>query len=121
YQTFPGPFATQHGALVGNGGVGPTMGKTSRSRLTIAKLSGLWAGVKPSLSPQNAAPSGVLLAVSGSGTGTTEPLGAPQGVSGSWSTEPDLRVMAAQVLPTAIWPAEESASLMTPPGPPKGH
>ena len=58
YQTFPGPLATQHGALVGYGGVGPVIGKTSLLLFTIAKLSGLWAGVNPRTSSQNAAPSG---------------------------------------------------------------
>ena len=57
YQRFPGPFATQQGALVGKEGVGPAMGKISRLGLTMAKLSGLCAGVNPRLSPQNAAPS----------------------------------------------------------------
>src|SRR5215469_9258133 len=41
YHTFPGPFATQQGALFGYGGVGPLMGKTFRFASTIAKLSGL--------------------------------------------------------------------------------
>ena len=31
YQMFPGPLATQQGALVGYGGVGPVIGKTSRA------------------------------------------------------------------------------------------
>lgn len=50
------PFATQHGALLGHGGVGPVIGTTVWSFLTIAKLSGLCAGVNPSRSLQNASP-----------------------------------------------------------------
>src|ERR1700744_1442204 len=97
YQMFPAPFATQQGALVGNDGVGPTIGKMSRSGLTIAKLSGLCAGVKPRSSPQKSAPSGVLLAVEGRATAAVDPLSAPSRVSGSCSTDPDFKVTAPQV------------------------
>ena len=83
YQRFPGPLATQQGALVGYGGVGPVIGKTSRFLSTIAKLSGLWAGVNPRTSSQNAAPSGVLLAVLGSVTAALDPLSAPSHLRGN--------------------------------------
>src|SRR6267378_1300617 len=96
---FPGPLATQQGALEGNGGVGPVIGKTSRFLSTSAKLSGLWAGVKPRISPQKAAPSGVLFAVLGSATGVLAPPSAPSR-RGSCRTDPDLSVTAAQLLPT---------------------
>src|ERR1700679_487582 len=87
YQTFPGPLATQHGALVGYGGVGPVIGKISALLFTIAKLSGLCAGVNPRTSSQNAAPSGVLLAVAGSATAVLVPSSAPSHRSGSCMTE----------------------------------
>ena len=44
YQMFPGPFATQQGALMGKDGVGPAIGVRLRSSSTMAKLSGLCAG-----------------------------------------------------------------------------
>ena len=96
YQTFPGPLATQQGAFVGYGGVGPVIGKTSRLLFTIAKLSGLWAGVNPRTSSQNAAPSGVLLAVLGSVTAALDPLSAPSHVRGSCRRDPEVMVTAAQ-------------------------
>src|ERR1700690_231313 len=77
YQTLPGPFATQQGAFVGNDGVGPAMGNTVLLLSTMAKLSTLWAGVNPRISPQNAAPSGVLFAVPGSATVVLVPVSAP--------------------------------------------
>ena len=76
YHTFPRPFATQQGALLGYDGVGPTIGKTSRFASKIAKLSGLCAGVNPRIFPQNAAPSGVLFAPLGSVTLRLVPLSA---------------------------------------------
>ena len=120
YQMFPGPLATQQGALEGNGGVGPVIGKTSRFLSTSAKLSGLWAGVKPRISPQKAAPSGVLFAVLGSVTGVLAPPSAPSW-RGSCRTDPDLSVTAAQLLPTTICAAEGSVSPMAPSTPPVGH
>src|ERR1700733_7217225 len=122
YQTFPGPFATQQGALVGYGGVGPVIGKTLRSLSTIAKLSGLWAGVNPRTSSQNAAPSGVLFAVLGSVTGSLVPLSAPSCLRNSCRTDPEVSVTAAHCLPTAICAAEGSVSLTTAPSTlPDGH
>src|ERR1022692_2778320 len=96
YQTFPGPLATQHGALVGYGGVGPVIGKRSRLLFTMAKLSGLWAGVNPRTSSQNAAPSGVLLAVLGRVTAALDPLSAPSHLSGSCRRETQVMVSAAR-------------------------
>src|SRR5882762_2833084 len=110
---FPGPLATQQGALEGNGGVGPVIAKTSRFLSTSAKLSGLWAGVKPRISPQKAAPSGVLFAVLGSVTGVLAPPSAPSW-RGSCRTDPDLSVTAAQLLPTTICAAEGSIGLTDP-------
>src|SRR5271157_6081076 len=99
YHALPGPLATQQGALLGYGGVGPTMGKTFRFSSTIAKLSALWAGVNPRISPQNATPSGVLFATLGSVT-----------------------VALAPLLPTAICAAEGSVRPTTPPSTwPDGH
>src|ERR1039457_6317807 len=122
YQTFPGPLATQHGALVGYGGVGPVIGKTSRLLFTMAKLSGLWAGVNPRTSSQNAAPSGVLLAVLGSVTAALDPLSAPSHVRASCRRDPEVMVTAAQSLPTAICAAEGSVSATTVPSTlPEGH
>src|SRR5579859_792048 len=89
YHRLPGPFATQQGALVGNDGAGPAIGKISRPAFTMAKLSGLCAGVNPRLSPQNSAPRGVLLADAGSVTGAAVLLSAPLRVSGSCHSEPD--------------------------------
>ena len=63
YHTLPGPLATQQGALVGNDGVGPGIGKTVPALSTMAKLSVLWAGVNPRMSPQNASPSGTMFAI----------------------------------------------------------
>src|SRR5580692_6625824 len=98
-----GPLATQHGAFVGYEGAGPTIGNTFSPASTMAKLSGLWAGVKPRISPQNAAPRGVLFASVGSVMVVVAPLSAPPScVSGSCMTDPDVNVTAAQVLPTAI-------------------
>src|ERR1700722_10035932 len=114
YHTLPGPLATQQGALVGNAGAGPTIGKMSRSGLTIAKLSGLCAGVNPRLSPQKPAPNGVLLAAAGSETGADVPLSAPSRVRGSCNREPDFNVTAPHVQPTAICPADVSGSFTTP-------
>src|SRR5215472_4178461 len=106
-----GPLATQHGALVGNAGAGPRTGKTLRSESTIAKLSGLCAGVNPRTSPQNAAPSGVLFASSGNVIVVFEPSRAPSWPERpSWRTEPDFMVTAAQVLPATICAAELSDS-----------
>src|ERR1700690_2707900 len=115
YQIFPGPLVTQQGALVGYDGVGPVIGKTSRFWFTIAKLSGLWAGVNPRTSSQNAAPSGVLSAVLGSATAALDPLSAPSHLSGSCRRDPEVMVTAAQSLPTAIWAAEGSVSATTAP------
>src|SRR5262249_55889805 len=109
YQALPGPLATQQGALVGNGGVGPVIGNTLPSLSTIAKLSGLCAGVKPRISFQNAAPNGVLFALLGSTTGAAAPLSAPSRVSGSCRTDPEASVTAAQRAPTAICAADGSA------------
>jgi hypothetical protein len=94
YQRLPRPFATQQGAFVGNGGVGPVIGKRSRFLFTMAKLSGLWAGVNPSTLSQNAAPSGVLLAVFGSVTAALDPASAP-----SWMQIADVVHKAEQHLP----------------------
>src|ERR1700733_6640346 len=121
YQMFPGPLATQHGALVGYGGVGPVMGNTSRALVTIAKLSGLCAGVNPRTSSQNAAPSGVLSAVSGSVTGMLAPLSAPPHFRGSCSRVPEVIVTAAQSFPTAICAADESLSATLPSRLPDGQ
>src|SRR5450755_3670099 len=88
YQTFPGPLATQHGALVGYGGVGPVIANTSRLLFTMAKLSGLWAGVNPNTLSQNAAPSGVLSAVLGRVTAALEPVSAPSLLRGSCRRDP---------------------------------
>src|SRR5271170_5762903 len=115
YQTLPGPLATQQGAFVGYAGAGPVIGKTSLLLLTMAKLSGLWAGVNPSTSSQNAAPSGVLLAVLGSVTAALDPLSAPSDLRGSCRREPEVMVTAAQSLPTAIWAAVWSVSATTEP------
>src|SRR5271168_3702934 len=49
-------LAIQQGALEGNEGVGPAIGKMFRSSSMMAKLSGLCAGVNPKLFPQKAAP-----------------------------------------------------------------
>src|SRR5271155_5073345 len=110
YQMFPGPLATQQGALVGYAGVGPVIGKMSLFLSTMAKLSGLWAGVNPRTSSQNAAPSGVLLAVLGSATAALDPLSAPSQLRGNCRREPEVMVTAAQSLPTAICAAEGSVS-----------
>src|SRR5438309_4477384 len=119
---FPGPLATQHGALAGYGGVGPVIGNTSSFLSTIAKLSGLWAGVKPRISPQNAAPSGVLFAMAGSVTGEVAPPSAPSCLRGSCRRDPDFRVTAAQLLPTTICAAEASVSATAASStPPAGH
>src|SRR4029077_10290463 len=122
YHTFPAPFATQQGALVGYAGAGPTIGDTLPLEFTIAKLSGLCAGVKPRMSFQNAAPSGVLFAVLGSVRALLVPVSAPCWLSGSCSTDPDVIVSAAQSVPTAICAAEESLRLTTVPSKfPFGH
>ena len=76
----------------------------------MAKLSELCAGVNPRTLSQNAAPSGVLLAVLGSVTAALDPLSAPSRLSGSCRTDPEVMVTAAQSLPTAICAAEGSAS-----------
>ena len=39
YQALPGPLATQHGAFVGNGGVGPVIGNKFRSLSTMASVT----------------------------------------------------------------------------------
>src|SRR5271169_5248953 len=83
YQTLPGPFATQQGALVGKEGAGPAIGKRLRSSSSTAKLSGLCAGVNPKIFPQKEAPSGVLLALLGRVTVFAVPLSEPSCVSGS--------------------------------------
>jgi hypothetical protein len=102
YHTFPGPLATQHGAFVGYDGAGPAIGKISPCLFTIAKLSGLCAGVNPRISPQKAAPSGVLFAVLGRVTAELDPLSAPPHLRGSCKRTPEVMVTAAQSLPTAI-------------------
>ena len=100
---FPGPLATQHGALTGKDGVGPAIGARFPSSSTIAKLSGLWAGVKPRTSPQNASPSGTISALLGSGMAV-------------------LMVTAAQFLPIAICAAEGLERFTTGPSTlPQGH
>ena len=43
----------------------PAIGKTFRLAFTMAKLSTLWAGVNPRMSPQNASPSGTVFASAG--------------------------------------------------------
>ena len=88
---------------------------------TRAKLSGLWAGLNPRISPQNAAPRGVLFASAGSVTGKLIPLSPPRKLSGSCRTDPDFIVTAAQLLPTTICPADASASLTAPSALPEGH
>src|SRR6516225_4737324 len=109
-----GPLATQHGAFAGYAGAGPTMGNTFWLASTMAKLSGLWAGVNPRVLPQNASPSGVLSASAGRAMVAPVPLsGPPSCVSGSCRTDPDFSVTAAQVLPTAICAAELSDRLTT--------
>src|SRR3974390_1212200 len=114
YQMLFGPLATQHGAFVGYAGAGPRTGKTLRSESTIAKLSGLCAGVKPRTSPQNAAPSGVLFASSGRVMVVLDPLSPPSCPERpNWRTEPDFMVTAAQVLPATTWAAELSESVTT--------
>src|SRR5271169_1454396 len=116
YQMLLGPLATQQGALVGYAGAGPRTGKTFRSESTMAKLSGLWAGVKPRTSPQKAAPSGVLFASSGSVMVVFEPLSAPSlPERPNCRTEPDFMVTAAQVLPATICAAELSERVTTVP------
>src|ERR1017187_2670201 len=122
YHALPGPLATQQGALVGNDGVGPATGKTFRFSSTIAKLSTLWAGVNPRMSPQNASPSGTVLALLGSMTVAIAPLRSPSCARGSCRTEPDVKVTAAQLFPTAICAAEGSVRPTTPPSTvPDGH
>src|SRR5579872_3499252 len=91
YQMLPGPFASQHGAFEGYAGCGPRTGKTSPVLSMTAKLSGLWAGFSPRVSPQNAAPSGVSLASGGSVMLALFPFKAPY-ESPSERTEPDFSV-----------------------------
>src|SRR6185437_8960598 len=122
YQTFPGPLATQQGAFAGKEGVGPATGWTLRCASTIAKLSGLCAGVNPRISPQKASPSGVLFAVLGSAIGAAPPLSAPVRVRPTCRRDPDVIVTAPQVLPTAICAAEGSARWTAAPSrAPDGH
>src|SRR5579862_4136914 len=113
YQILPAPLATQQGALTGNGGVGPATGFTVPFTSTMAKLSGLCAGVKPRTLPQNASPRGTMFALLGSGIGLLTPFNPPCRVSGSCNRDPELKVTAAQVWPTAICAAEESERLTT--------
>src|ERR1017187_2099284 len=112
-QTLPGPLATQQGALVGYGGVGPVIGNTSRLLFTMAKLFGLWAGLNPTTLSQNAAPSGVLSAVLGRVTAALEPLSPPFDMRGNCNRDPEVVVTAAQSLPTTICAAEGSVSATT--------
>src|SRR5271157_2197985 len=102
YQMLPAPLASQHGALVGYAGAGPGTGKTSPLGSTRAKLSGLCAGLNPRILPQKAAPSGVLLAVAGRVTTLLAPASAPYHARGNCRTDPDFKVTAAHVRPTAI-------------------
>src|SRR5580658_4178217 len=123
YQMFPAPFATQHGAFTGYDGVGPATAFTLPFSSTIAKLSGLCAGVKPSTFPQNASPSGTMSASLGSAIELLSPFSTPSScVSGSCSSFPELIVTAAHLLPTAICAAEGSERLTTGPSTkPQGH
>src|ERR1700758_5391012 len=97
YQRLFGPLATQHGALVGYGGVGPAIGFTLPFASAMAKLSGLCAGVNPRTFPQKAAPSGVLLASSGRAMLFIVPFSAPSSLSGNCRTDPEVIVTAAHV------------------------
>src|ERR1700733_9845335 len=115
YQMLPAPLATQQGAFVGYGGVGPTTGFTFPFTSTMAKLSGLCAGVKPSTLPQNASPRGTMSALLGRGIGLLVPFNTPCCVSGSCKRDPELNVTAAQLWPTAICAAEGSERLTTRP------
>src|SRR5215469_4003420 len=114
YQMFPAPLATQQGAFTGYEGVGPTTGFTVPFSSTMAKLSGLCAGVKPSTLPQNASPRGTMSALLGRGIGVLVPFNTPRSrVSGSCRRKPELNVTAAQSSPTAICAAEGSERLTT--------
>src|SRR6185437_5307095 len=74
------------------------------------------------MSPQNAAPSGVLFALAGSATEAAEPLNAPQPVRPTCSTAPEVNVTARQVLPTTTCAADASVRRTTAPsGMPDGH
>src|ERR1017187_5621092 len=116
YQMLPAPLATQQGAFTGYEGVGPTTAFSLPFSSTMAKLSGLCAGVKPSTLPQNASPRGTMSASLGKGIDVLVPLNTPLScVSGSCKRDPELKVTAAQLLPTAIWAAEGSERLTTGP------
>src|ERR1700683_4944029 len=116
YQILPAPFATQHGAFTGYEGVGPTTAFSLPSPSTMAKLSGLCAGVKPSTLPQNASPSGTMSASLGRGIGVLVPFNTPRScASGSCKRDPELNVTAAQPSPTAICAAEISERFTTGP------
>src|SRR5208283_763652 len=123
YQTLPGPLATQQGALVGNAGAGPAIGKMLRLSSMRAKLSGLCAGVNPKMFLQKAAPRGVLFALLGRVMEVLVPVSAPSScVSGSCRTDPDFSVTAAQVSPATICAAEGSVRPTTVPSTlPEGH
>src|SRR5580700_9284789 len=116
YQILPAPLATQQGAFTGYEGVGPTIAFTSPFTSTMAKLSGLCAGVKPSTLPQNAAPRGTMFALLDRGMGVLVPFNTPLWcVSGSCKRDPELNVTAAQLWPTAICAAEVSERRTTGP------
>src|SRR5580692_3721789 len=123
YQILAAPLATQHGAFTGYEGVGPTTAFRVPFPSTMAKLSGLCAGVKPSTLPQNASPRGTMSASLGSGIEVVVPFNTPcSRASGSCRREPELNVTAAQLSPTAICAAEESERLTTGPSTnPKGQ
>src|ERR1700689_1505126 len=114
YQILAAPLATQHGPFTGYEGVGPTTAFTSPFSSTMAKLSGLCAGVKPSTLPQNASPRGTMSASLGRGIELLVPLNPPcSRASGSCKRDPELNVTAAQLSPTAICEAEVSERLTT--------
>jgi hypothetical protein len=116
YQMLPAPLAPQQGAFVGYEGVGPTTGFTLPFSFTMAKLSGLCAGVTPGTLPQNAFPSATVSVFLGTGIGLLVLFNPPPCcVSGSYKRDPELSVTAAQLSPTTICAAEGSERRTTGP------
>ena len=115
YQMLPAPLATQQGALRDTKAWGRPRHSAFRCR-PLWQSFGLCAGVKPSTLPQNASPRGTMFASLGSGMEVLVPFNTPLSwVSGSCNRDPDLKVTAAQLLPTAICAAEGSERLTTGP------
>ena len=73
----PRPFSHPAGGVGGIRRCRPAIGKTVRLSSTIAKLSALWAGVNPRMSPQNASPERDSVRIAGERYGGARPAERP--------------------------------------------